>query len=34
MTDAIDIAALSGVEQLRLGLSGGFVAPIARSVGF
>ncbi|PZU74894.1 MAG: thioesterase [Brevundimonas sp.] len=34
MTDAIDIAALSGVEQLRLGLTGGFVAPIARSVGF
>ncbi|MDQ1152879.1 PaaI family thioesterase [Brevundimonas sp. SORGH_AS_0993] len=34
MTDAIDIAALSGVEQLRLSISGSFVAPIARSVGF
>ncbi|WEK38823.1 PaaI family thioesterase [Brevundimonas sp.] len=34
MTETLDIAALSGVEQLRLGLSGGFVAPIARTVGF
>jgi uncharacterized protein (TIGR00369 family) len=34
MTDAIDLSALSGVEQLRLGLNGGFTAPIARTVGF
>lgn len=34
MTETLDIANLSGVEQLRLGLQGGFVAPIARTVGF
>ena len=34
MTETLDYAALSGVEQLRLGLSGGLVAPIARTVGF
>ncbi|RYG15666.1 MAG: thioesterase, partial [Caulobacteraceae bacterium] len=34
MTEPTDIAALAGVEQLRLGLTGGFIAPIARTVGF
>lgn len=34
MTDTIDLSSLSGVEQLRLGLTGGFTAPIARTVGF
>lgn len=34
MTDTLDIASLSGVDQLRLGQQGGLVAPIARTVGF
>ena len=34
MTGTVDIAALSGIDQLRLGMTGGFIAPIARTVGF
>ena len=34
MTETVDIAALSGIDQLRLGMTGGFIAPIARTVGF
>ena len=34
MSQTVDIAALSGIDQLRLGMTGGFIAPIARNVGF
>ena len=34
MIETVDIAALSGIDQLRLGMTGGFIAPIARTVGF
>jgi len=34
MTETVDIAALSGIDLLRLGMTGGFIAPIARTVGF
>jgi len=27
MTETVDIAALSGIDLLRLGMTGGFIAP-------